>query len=464
MPEPHIKTQARPPSVERVVKAVGQEAVERFGRAAVTEAARVALDRARAEWRSTGAAPEEADIVSDALRRLEAADRPTLVPAVNATGVVLHTGLGRAVLPRAALEAAMSAMAGHSTLEIDPETGERGDRSAHVAGHLCALTGAEDATVVNNDAGAVLLCLVALASGREVVVSRGELVEIGGGFRVPEVMAASGARLVEVGTTNKTRAADYERAITPDTAALLKVHPSNFRVVGFTESASLAELAEIALRHGLPVLDDLGSGALVDVRGLGLGDEPPVSERLAQGAGVVMFSGDKLPGGPQAGILVGRGDLIRRIKAHPLARALRCDKVTLALLEATLRIYRRGRAFEEVPTLRALARTLEDVRTHAGSLASALDRASGVSTQVVESVTRAGAGSLPGEDVPSFAVALTVEGLGPNALAMALRRNDPPIFARVAEDRLLLEVRTLLDGEDALIEAAVRRIAETPSA
>ena len=458
MAEQHPKMPSRPPSVERILQAAGPEMADRFGRAAVAGAARAALEAARPAWRETGMTPDEQFLLADVLSRLEAGERSSLRPAINATGVVLHTGLGRAMLPRRALEATCATHHGHSTLEIDSETGERGARHLHVLDHLRTLTGAEDAFVVNNDAGAVLLCLAALARGGEVIVSRGELVEIGGGFRVPEVMDESGAILVEVGTTNKTRAIDYERAITLDTAALLKVHPSNFRVVGFTESASLSELADVAHRHDLPLLDDLGSGALVDLRGLGIGDEPTVAERLALGADVVMFSGDKLLGGPQAGILVGRADLIERMRTHPLARALRCDKVTLSLLEQTLLLYRQGRAWEEIPTLRALARPLEEVREAAESLAAALGGIPRAKAEVVESVARVGAGSLPGEDVPSWAVALAVDGYGPNALAAALRRNDPPIFAHVANDRLLLEARTLLDGEDRVIAAAVRAL------
>lgn len=454
-------TPNRPPSVERLLHALGPDAVERYGRAAVTEAVRAALDTARADWRESGVPPGEPELLTAVHAILEAGERPSLGPVINATGVVLHTGLGRAVLPRRAVEAALAVHTGHSLLEVDPETGARGARHTHVLDHLRALTGAEDAFVVNNNAGAVLLALAAIAAGGEVIVSRGELVEIGGGFRVPEVMAQSGATLVEVGTTNKTRAQDYERAITPNTAALLKVHPSNYRVVGFAESATLPELAEIARRRAIPLLDDLGSGSLIDLRRYGIGDEPTAMERLEQGADLVMFSGDKLLGGPQAGILAGRADLMARIRAHPLARALRCDKVTISLLEQTLALYRQGRATEEIPTLRALTRSPDEVRASAEHLALALNALPGVSAETVETVARAGAGSLPEEAIPSWAVAVAVEGLPPMAFADALRRHQPPVFARVSDDRLLLEARTLLPGEDAILAGAVAAIARS---
>jgi L-seryl-tRNA(Ser) seleniumtransferase len=428
------------------------------GRPAVVRVLREVIANRRAAWLERKAAVREDDIIAEVGDRLAASAMPSLRPAVNATGVVLHTGLGRAVLAEAARRHVESVTAGHSTLEIDLATGERGSRHEHVSGLLRELTGAGDAIVVNNDAGAVLLALAALASGREVIVSRGELVEIGGGFRVPEVMEQSGARLVEVGTTNKTRAADYEKAVTANTAALLKVHRSNFRVTGFTEEATLGELSGIATRRGIALLDDLGSGALVDMSGCGLSDEPTVQERLAQGADVVMFSGDKLLGGPQAGIIVGRADLVDRMRRHPLARALRCDKTTLAALEGTLRVYRAGRQWEDIPTLRALAMSAEDTRAAAVRLADELRLAPGVQAEVVPSVNRAGAGTMPGQDLSSFAVAVEVDGLGPSALAAALRGNEPPIVGHIADDRYLLEPRTLLPGENAVIAEALRRI------
>lgn len=450
---------ARPPSLARLLQRPEVEAlIELHGRPAVVRALRTLIGERRAAWRERGISVDADDIVAEAHRRLLAGAGPSLRPAVNATGVVLHTGLGRAVLAESARRHIEGVIAGHSTLEIDLRTGERGSRHEHVAGLLCELTGCEDAIAVNNDAGAVLLVLAALAAGREVVVSRGELVEIGGGFRVPEVMEQSGARLVEVGTTNKTRASDYERAITGNTAALLKVHRSNFRVSGFTEEASLAELSAIATGRGIAMLDDLGSGALVDVRGCGLADEPTVQERLAHGADIVMFSGDKLLGGPQAGIIVGRAELVGKVRHHPLARALRCDKTTLAALEGTLRVYRSGRQWEEIPTLRALAMSAEDTRAAAIRLAEELKAVPGVHAEVVGSVCRAGAGTMPGQDLPSHAVAVEVNGHGPNALAAALRQNEPPIIGHITADRCMLEPRTLLPGENDIIAAALRLI------
>lgn len=448
----------RLPSVERLVGAAGEALSEQYGREALVRAARATLDAARPGWRESGAVPSMASLSADVSERVKEAARPSLRHAVNATGVVLHTGLGRAVLPPTAVEAALDVARGHSTLEIDAGSGERGSRQDHVAGLLREITGAEAAMAVNNDAGAVLLMLAALARGGEVIVSRGELVEIGGGFRVPDVMAESGARLVEVGTTNKTRLADYARAIRPETAALLKVHPSNFRVTGFTESVSITELSALARENDLPLLDDLGSGALVDLAPAGLRDEPMVQRRLEDGADVVAFSGDKLLGGPQAGILVGRADLIGAMARHPLARALRCDKVTLALLEHTLRLYRDGRAWDEIPTLRALATSAEAVRASAETLAGRLNALDGVNARVVRSVARVGAGSLPGEDVPSFAVAVEREGFSPNALAAALRAHEPPVFGHVSGGDFLLEPRSLLERDtDAVVSALSRQ-------
>jgi L-seryl-tRNA(Ser) seleniumtransferase len=352
---------------------------------------------------------------------------------------VLHTNLGRAPLGEEAVRAAVEA-AGYSTLEWDPATGGRGSRHAHVVAHLRALTGAEDACVANTNAGAVLLALVALASGREVVVSRGQLVEIGGGFRVPEVLAASGCRLVEVGTTNRTRIADYAAACGPDTAVLLRVHPSNFRVMGFTEDTSLADLVTLAHDRGLLVVDDLGSGALsADPAYRG---EPDVRGAVAGGADVVCFSGDKLLGGPQAGIVVGTREAVARIRSHPLMRALRPDKLTLAALGATLALHRDPeRARERIPALRMLSSSADELRHRAESLAAA------TGGEVVETAGRVGGGALPLEEVPSHAVALD-DPRGADALAAALRAGDPPVAARVHEGRVLLDVLTM--GEDDL--------------
>ncbi len=364
---------------------------------------------------------------------------PRLRRTINATGVVLHTNLGRAPLAEAALERVREVAAGYSNLEYDLATGSRGSRHDHLAALLRRLTGAEDALVVNNNAAAVLLALAALAEGCEVVVSRGELLEIGDGFRIPDVLARSGARLVEVGTTNRTRAADYEAAVGPETAAILRVHPSNFRIVGFTERPPLRELAELAQRARLLLVDDLGSGSLVPFE-----DEPLVGESLAADVGLVTFSGDKLLGGPQAGIVLGRAELVAQLRRHPLQRALRPDKLTLAALEGTLLLYADPeRALAELPALRALREPLERVRARAERLAAL------VGGRVVETTARAGGGALPLLELPSAACAVELE------LAAALRLAEPPVVAVVRDELTLLDCRTIGDAEVGTVAAAV---------
>ena len=358
--------------------------------------------------------------------------------------MIVHTNLGRAPLPEAALERALEIGRGYSNLEYDLSAGARGSRQDHVAAILRRLTGAEGALVVNNNAAAVMLALAALAEGREVLVSRGELIEIGDGFRIPDVLARSGARLREVGTTNRTRAADYERAIGPDTAVLLRVHQSNFRVVGFTEQPSLGELATVASRHGLPLVDDLGSGALFASNSLLLSDEPTARESLAEGADLVCFSGDKLLGGPQAGIVVGRAEFVEKLRRHPLQRALRADKLTVAALEGTLGLYLDPqRASREVPVLRMLHEPPETVRSRAERLAGA------AGGEVEETVARVGGGALPLAELPSFACAVEEE------LASPLRAGDPPVVGVIRDGRLLLDCRTLTDEEAREVAAAV---------
>jgi L-seryl-tRNA(Ser) seleniumtransferase len=404
--------------------------------ALAVEAARAALSRAREEIR---AGHDPGDLVERTLGELAAARAPALRRTLNATGVIVHTNLGRAPLPEAALERTVEIGRGYSNLEYDLQAGGRGSRQDHVAGILRRLTGAEGALVVNNNAAAVLLALAALAEGREVLVSRGELIEIGDGFRIPDVLARSGAQLREVGTTNRTRAADYERAIGPETALLLRVHQSNFRVVGFTEQPSVAELAAVAARHGLPLVDDLGSGVLVQLEG-----EPSARESLAAGSDLVCFSGDKLLGGPQAGIVVGRAELVERLRRHPLQRALRADKLTLAALEGTLGLYLEPeRALREVPVLRMLNEPLEAVRGRAERLAAA------VGGEVEETVGRVGGGALPLAELPSCACAVE-EGL-----AEPLRAGDPPVVGVVRDGRLLLDCRTLTDAEADEVAGAV---------
>jgi L-seryl-tRNA(Ser) seleniumtransferase len=400
------------------------------------DAARAVIARAREAIRR-GADPGELTALFQ--EELATARRPALRRVLNATGVIVHTNLGRAPLAGAALERVIEATRGYSNLEYDLSEGRRGSRQDHVASILRRLTGAEAAIVVNNNAGALLLALAALAEGRDVIVSRGELIEIGDGFRIPDVLARSGARLVEVGTTNRTRAADYEKAIDERTALLLRVHQSNFRVVGFAEQPSLAELSTVARAGSLPLLDDLGSGALLD-----LSDEPTARASLAAGADLVCFSGDKLLGGPQAGVVAGRADLVERLRRHPLHRALRIDKLSLAALEGTLLIYLDPeRAVAEVPVLRMLREPAETVRARAERLAAA------VGGEVEETVARVGGGALPLQELPSFACAVE------ESLAAPLRQRDHAVVGIVRDGRLLLDCRTLADAELDEVAAAV---------
>jgi L-seryl-tRNA(Ser) seleniumtransferase len=397
------------------------------------EAARTVLAHAREQIRA-GSDPGN---LGERLRQeLAAARAPRLRRVINATGVIVHTNLGRAPLAAAALDQVVDAARGYSNLEYDLDAGGRGSRQSHVADLVSRLTGAEAALVVNNNAAAVMLALATLAEGREVLVSRGELIEIGDGFRIPDVLTRSGARLHEVGTTNRTRAADYENAIGPDTAVLLRVHQSNFRVVGFTEQPQLAELAELAHAHELVLVDDLGSGALVDV-----GDEPTARASLAAGADLVCFSGDKLLGGPQAGMIVGRADLVERLRRHPLQRALRADKLTLAALEGTLRLALD--APDEIPVLRMMREPPGAVLARAERLAAA------IGGEVEETVARAGGGALPLAEFPSYACAVE-ERLGER-----LRRGTPPVVGILRDGRLLLDCRTLTDAEADEVAAAV---------
>src|SRR5215211_798432 len=421
------------PSVDELAR---DERLAAQPRSLAVEAARAALAGARAEIK---AGHDPGDLGERVLAALAAARAPALRRTLNATGVIVHTNLGRAPLPEAALERVLEVGVSYSNLEYDVAAGARGSRQDHVAVLLRRLTGAEAALVVNNNAAAVLLALAALAEGREVLVSRGELIEIGDGFRIPDVLARSDAELREIGSTNRTRAADYERAIGPETALLLRVHQSNFRVVGFTEQPSLEELAAVARRHGLPLVDDLGSGVLVHLEG-----EPSARESLAAGADLVCFSGDKLLGGPQAGIVVGRADLVERLRRHPLQRALRADKLTLAALEGTLGLYLEPeRALREVPVLRMLNEPVETVRARAERLAAAVDG------EVEETVGRVGGGALPLAELPSVACAVQEE------LAARLREGHPPVVGVLRDGRLLLDCRTLNDAEADEVAAAV---------
>ncbi len=421
------------PSVDRLL---ADEVLAAAPRPLATAAARAALERAREAIRA-GLEPQDA--VASARSELELLSAPALRRVLNATGVIVHTNLGRAPLPAAVLERVAEVGGGYSNLELDLASGERGSRQAHVADALRRLTGAAAALVVNNNAAAVLLALAALAEGREVLVSRGELIEIGDGFRIPDVLARSGARMVEVGTTNRTSAADYERAVGPQTAALLRVHQSNFRIVGFVAQPSVQDLARIAKQAGLPLVDDLGSGALGDV-----GDEPTARSSLAAGADLVCFSGDKLLGGPQAGIVVGRADLVERLRRHPLQRALRADKLTLAALEGTLALHADPeRARREVPVLRMLDEPIASVRDRAERLAGL------IGGEVEETVARVGGGALPLAELPSAACAIE------ERLVQPLRLGDPPVIGIVRDGRLLLDARTLSDAE---VDVAARAV------
>ena len=420
--------------------------MKEFGRARVVDAIRTQIAEER-EGR------DAADRVAAVQTRLRASLAPRLRHVINATGVILHTNLGRAPLSRAAVDA-LAVAAGYCNLELDLDTGKRGERAALVSGLLEELFECDAAFAVNNNAAAVLLALTALAKGKEVVVSRGQLVEIGGSFRMPDEMRLSGAKMVEVGTTNRTRGADYEAAITPKTGALLRVHTSNFRITGFTESAPLAELAEVARRHNVLLVDDLGSGAVEPI-----GDEPTVADSLAQ-CDVVTFSGDKLLGGPQAGIVLGRGErgveAIKKMARHPLARAVRVDKLTLAALEATLRQRLTDRA-GEIPVERMLHGPIEDVRRRAAMWSVKLaDR--GVETRLVDGQSAVGGGSLPEQDVATVLIAIS----GPaSRLVSALRRGEPPVIARIANDECCLDPRTVLRGEDEVLIDAVEAAVNT---
>jgi L-seryl-tRNA(Ser) seleniumtransferase len=421
------------PSVDKLL---AEEPLASAPRPLATAAARAALEHARTAIR---AGTDPGDVLASASAELARLGTPSLRRVINATGVIVHTNLGRAPLAAAALARVAEVGGEYSNLELDLTAGARGSRQDHVADALRRLTGAEAALVVNNNAAAILLALAALAEGREVIVSRGELVEIGDGFRIPDVLAHSGARMVEVGTTNRTRASDYERAIGPDTAAILRVHQSNYRIVGFTAAVSTRDLARIAHRSGLPLVDDLGSGSLLE-----LGDEPTATASLAAGADLVCFSGDKLLGGPQAGIVLGQATLVERLRRHPLQRALRADKLTLAALEGTLALLDDPpRARGEIPVLRMLDEPVAEVRSRAQRLASLVDG------ELEETVARVGGGALPLAELPSVACAVEEE------LATPLRLGEPPVIGIVRDGRLLLDARTLRTVDVDVVARAV---------
>jgi L-seryl-tRNA(Ser) seleniumtransferase len=446
----------RLPSVDQLLglQAV-QELIDAFGRQQTVDALRATLDAARDAVREGAEVPDASSLVARASSRLTRRLSPTLRPVVNATGVIIHTNLGRAPLSEAARKAMETVSRGYSTLEYDLEAGGRGHRTAHAERLICELAGAESALVVNNNAGAVLLALTGLAQGRGVIISRGQLVEIGGGFRVPDVMAQSGARLIEVGTTNRTHLYDYENALqaNEDAAWILRAHHSNFRIVGFTSEPSLSDLVAFGDAHGLPVMDDLGSGALLETGQFGLTHEPMVQESVGAGAAVVCFSGDKLLGGPQAGIIVGQASYVDPLKTHPLTRALRPDKLCLVGLQETLLHYLREEAIEKVPVWRMIALPLDAIAERAKLWQQTL-RQTGVPADVVAGYSTVGGGSLPGDTLPTRLLAFPSEH--PDQLARALRKVDPPIIGRIEDDQLVLDPRTvLLDEEQALLKNLV---------
>jgi len=447
------------PSVDQVLRRLAERAeVREVPRRRLTELVREALAAERRRLLAGEAQPPDADALAARVAgTLARAGLFSLRPVVNATGVVLHTNLGRALLPELALERLVRVGGAYANLELDLATKERGSRYAHVEGLLRRLTGAEDALVVNNNAAAVLLALETLAHGREVVVSRGELIEIGGEFRIPEIMRRSGAVLREVGTTNRTHLRDYAEAIGPNTALLLKVHTSNYRVVGFTAEVSSRELVALGRERGIPVMEDLGSGSLVDLRPWGFPYEPTVPEVVAAGVDLVTFSGDKLLGGPQAGVVVGRRELVGRLKKNPLNRAVRIDKLTLAALEATLYLYDAGRALEAVPTLRLLVEPLAAVRRRARRVLRLLpaELRRRLAATVVEDRAQVGGGALPTVALPTAAVALGASAAEARALDEALRRAEPPVIGRIVDDRLLLDCRTVLPTQVRTLAAAI---------
>ena len=486
------------PKADRLLAAANRAGlVRRLGHGPVMEAVRASLERIRKEVAGGARCPAPEAIEEALLARLAEATRGSLRPVVNATGVVVHTNLGRAPLSEEAIDAMRRAAQGYTNLEYDLAAGERGDRYGHAEGALCRLTGAEGAVAVNNNAAAVMLALAALMEARpsdaergrpeegdsrspvrpepfdsgpasqglrsgqaeskdgqpEVIVSRGQLVEIGGGFRIPDALRRSGAALVEVGTTNRTYLKDYEEAIGPRTRILLVVHRSNFRLSGFIHDASQDELVRLARARDLWVVDDLGSGSLLETAAYGLGDEPTVQARVRAGADLVCFSGDKLLGGPQAGILVGRREAILRVKRHPLMRALRLDKVTLAALSATLAHYERGEATTKIPVWRAIAFAPEALGARARSWLAALG-AAGRGCEVRESRSAVGGGSLPEVTLPTFVLALPPGDA--DALAARLRQEDPPVVARIEQDRVVLDPRTVMPNEDEAVVRGVR--------
>ena len=440
-------------------------------RAIVVDCVRAAVEEAREQLLAeTGDDADEEALRRAILDRVQGRLRAEAVPhyrkVINATGIILHTGLGRAVLPARALRQLEEELSGYSLLQVSTESGRRSRRDARLEWLLQQLTGAEAATVVNNNAAATSIVLSTVAKGREVIVSRGQLVEIGGSFRLPDVMAASGAKLVEVGTTNKTHARDYRNAITDDTAAIMRVHPSNYKISGFTSEVALGELVEIAHAHRLVMIDDVGAGPLIDFSRFGFEPEPTLPESVRAGADLITASADKLIGGPQGGIILGRADLIEAVRKNPFARIVRPGKLTLAALEATLSIFLdETAALAEIPTLRMLRRNLAEIAEQAEQISRSVGRqTSAAEVATAEGFSQMGSGSLPAQNLPTRLVTVTPKGIGPDQLALRLRRYHPPIFARIRAGQILIDPRTLLEGEAAVVTQALVEVLEAEEA
>jgi L-seryl-tRNA(Ser) seleniumtransferase len=455
------------PSVEILLReAELARAAAGLPRTILLHCVRASIDQARN--RLVAESADDADqqalrraILADVITRVRSAAEPHYRKVINATGIILHTALGRAVLPAKAIRQIQEELSGYSLLQADLESGARSKRDGRIEWLLKQLTGAEAATVVNNNAAATMIVLNTVASGREVIVSRGQLVEIGGSFRLPEVMAASGAKLVEVGTTNKTHARDYENAITENTAAIMRLHPSNYKIVGFTSEVPLEELEPIAHGHGLVLIDDVGAGPLIDFSQFGFEAEPTLPESVRKGADLITSSADKLIGASQGGVILGKAELIQKIRTNPLARIVRVDKLTLAALEATLTLFlEEATALGEVPTLRMLRREPSEIADQAERIAGAVrERTSDAQVAVVDGSSQMGSGSLPGQNLPTRLVAITPEAIEPGELALRLRRHRPPVFTRVHKGQILLDPRTLLEGEaEVLVQALVEAL------
>jgi len=454
---PSVDSVLREPELEALAAEHGRKLVADSVREAIEEIRRQLVDQSSPE---TDEAAIRARVLTAARQRVTAVARPFYGRAINATGIILHTGLGRAVLAAKAIEQIQATLQGYSLLQVDRETGKRSRRDERVEWLLQRLTGVEAATVVNNNAAATAIVLNTVAKGREVIVSRGQLVEIGGSFRLPEVMAFSGARLVEVGTTNKTHARDYENAITENTAAILRVHPSNYKIEGFSSEVPLNTLVEIAHRHNLVMIDDVGAGALIDFSQFGFEPEPTLPDSVREGADLITCSADKLIGASQGGIILGKKGLIDKVRKNQFARIVRVDKLTMAVLEATLKLFLDETvALREVPTLQMLQRSAEEIREHAERLAAAL-REKKADATTTSGFSQMGSGSLPAQNLPTTLVAITPEGIGAETLAQRLRLHETPVFARIQNDQVLLDPRTLRTGDDEIvIEAVVAAIA-----